>query len=93
MVMYMTTVTIYTKPTCPSCIAAKSLLNGKGVRFNEIGIDSDDAAAVSLAWRTGRATVPQIFIGMKHIGGYDDLAALESAGNLDAELGLHQEIG
>jgi glutaredoxin 3 len=91
--MYMTTVTIYTKPSCTSCFAAKSLLNGKGISFNEISIDSDPDAAVSLAWRTGRATVPQIFVGTKHIGGYDDLAALESAGNLDAELGLQHEIG
>ena len=79
----MNTVTIYTTPTCPYCIAAKALLHKKGVLFNEIGIEGDLAAAFSLAGRTGRATVPQIFIGAKHIGGFDDLNALEQSGRLD----------
>ncbi|MFT0174745.1 glutaredoxin 3 [Paraburkholderia mimosarum] len=79
----MNTVTIYTTPTCPYCIAAKALLRKKGVQFNEIGIEGDRAAAFSLAGRTGRATVPQIFIGAKRIGGFDDLNALEQAGSLD----------
>lgn len=79
----MNTVTIYTTPTCPYCIAAKALLHKKGVLFNEIGIEGDRAAAFSLAGRTGRATVPQIFIGAKHVGGFDDLNALEQSGRLD----------
>ena len=83
----MNTVTIYTTPTCPYCIAAKALLRDKGVTFNEISIAGDRSAAVSLAERTGRRTVPQIFIGTTHVGGFDDLSALEGAGQLDALLG------
>jgi glutaredoxin 3 len=87
MAINMNTVTIYTTPTCPYCIAAKALLRKKGVQFNEIGIEGDRAAAFALAGRTGRATVPQIFIGAKHVGGFDDLNALEQAGQLDNFLG------
>jgi glutaredoxin 3 len=86
MVIIMKTVTIYTTPTCPYCISAKALLRRTGVEFNEIGIAGDRAAAFSLARRTGRATVPQIFIGTKHVGGFDDLKALEQAGHLEALL-------
>jgi glutaredoxin 3 len=86
LVITMKTVTIYTTPTCPYCIAAKALLRKKGVQFNEVGIEGDRGAAFSLAGRTGRATVPQIFVGAKHIGGFDDLNALEQAGRLDTFL-------
>jgi glutaredoxin 3 len=61
----------------------ETALHKKGVLFNEIGIEGDRAAVFSLAGRTGRATVPQIFIGAKHIGGFDDLNALEQSGRLD----------
>ncbi|WP_086383340.1 glutaredoxin 3 [Caballeronia sordidicola] len=84
----MNTVTIYTTPACPYCIAVKALLRKKRVQFNEIGIEGDRAAAFSLAGRTGRGTVPQIFFGAKHIGGYEELNALEMAGSLDELLGL-----
>ena len=83
----MTNVTIYTTPTCPYCIAAKALLKGKGVTFNEISIEGDRSAAAALAGRTGRRTVPQIFVGVSHVGGFDDLRALEDASGLDALLG------
>jgi len=83
----MTHVTIYTTPTCPYCIAAKALLKGKGVTFSEISIEGDRSAAAALAGRTGRRTVPQIFVGASHVGGFDDLRALEDAGGLDALLG------
>jgi glutaredoxin 3 len=89
----MTTVTIYTTPTCPYCIAAKALLRNKGVTFNEIGVEGDRAAASALAERTGRRTVPQIFIGTTHVGGFDDLAALDGAGALDPLLGRRAQIG
>jgi len=79
----MSNVTIHTKPACPYCIAAKALLRRKGIGFDEIDIEGDRAAAVALAQRTGRRTVPQIFIGQTHVGGYDDLYALETAGRLD----------
>ncbi len=82
----MNTVTIYSTPTCPYCLAAKALLRNKGVTFNEISIEGDRSAASSLAERTGRRTVPQIFVGMTHVGGFDDLNALEKAGGLDALL-------
>jgi glutaredoxin len=62
----MTHVTIYTTPTCPYCIAAKALLKGKGVTFSEISIEGDRSAAAALAGRTGRRTVPQIFVGALH---------------------------
>jgi glutaredoxin 3 len=87
MVATMTNVTIYTTPTCPYCIAAKALLKGKGVTFSEISIEGDRSAAAALAGRTGRRTVPQIFVGASHVGGFDDLRALEDAGGLDAMLG------
>ncbi|CDY76918.1 Glutaredoxin 3 (Grx3) [Caballeronia glathei] len=79
----MSKVTIHTTPACPYCIAAKALLRRKGVAFTEISIEGDKAAAAALAERTGRRTVPQIFIGQTHIGGFDDLHALETAGQLD----------
>ncbi len=82
----MSAVTIYTKPTCPYCIAAKALLRSKGATFNEISIEGDRSTAVALATRTGRRTVPQIFIGETHVGGFDDLQALEDDGRLDALL-------
>ena len=79
----MSKVTIHTTPACPYCIAAKALLRRKGVAFTEISIEGDKGAADALAERTGRHTVPQIFIGQTHIGGFDDLHALETAGQLD----------
>jgi glutaredoxin 3 len=83
----LTNVTIYTTPTCPYCIAAKALLKSKGVTFSEISIEGDRSAAAALAGRTGRRTVPQIFVGTSHVGGFDDLRALENAGGLDPLLG------
>lgn len=79
----MSTVMIYTTATCPYCIAAKALLQSKGVAFDEISIEGDRAAASALVARTGRRTVPQIFVGATHVGGCDDLHALEKAGGLD----------
>jgi glutaredoxin 3 len=85
-VILMASITIYTKPTCPYCIAAKALLKSKGAVFNEISIEGDRAAATTLSQRTGRHTVPQIYIGDYHVGGFDDLKALDDAGRLDALL-------
>jgi glutaredoxin 3 len=87
MVILMASITIYTKPTCPYCIAAKALLRNKGATFNEISIEGDRAAAVALVERSGRHTVPQIYIDEYHVGGFDDLNALDKAGRLDALLG------
>jgi glutaredoxin 3 len=80
----MPKVEIYTWSRCPFCIRAKGLLTKKGVEFTEYCIDGDEAARDSMSVRAGgRRSVPQIFIDDRHIGGCDDLHALESAGELD----------
>ncbi|TXS93865.1 glutaredoxin 3 [Parahaliea maris] len=81
-------VTIYTTPYCPYCIRAKQLLDGKQVSYREIGVHSDPGLRQEMMQRSGRRTVPQIWIGERHVGGYDDLAALEHGGSLDGLLGL-----
>jgi glutaredoxin 3 len=83
----MPPITIYTKATCPYCVAAKALLKRKNASFKEIGVDGDPAGQAAMAARAdGRRTVPQIFIGERHIGGCDDLHALDAAGKLDTLL-------
>lgn len=77
-------VEIYTWQTCPYCIRAKLLLKWKGVKFTEYKIDGNDAARIKMAERAnGRRSVPQIFINSEHIGGCDEMYALDSAGQLD----------
>lgn len=82
----MAEIVIYTSAWCGYCHRAKDLLERKGVDYTEIGVDMDPAARVQMEQRSGRHTVPQVFIGAQHVGGYDDLAALERAGRLDALL-------
>ena len=78
------TVEIYTWQTCPFCIRAKMLLRWKGVNLTEHKIDGDEAARTTMAERAnGRRSVPQIFINQHHIGGCDDLYALDRQGQLD----------
>jgi glutaredoxin 3 len=79
----MPKVEIYTTPTCPYCHAAKSLLEDKGVAFHEVTVLDPDLRAKMTARAHGRRTVPQIFIGDTHVGGYDDMAALDRQGKLD----------
>ena len=80
----MPPIKIYTTPICPYCVRAKALLKKKGAAFQEIDVFMDpDAREEMEAVSHGRRTVPQIFIGEKHVGGCDDLYALESAGQLD----------
>ncbi len=80
----MPPVVIYTKSTCPYCHAAKSLLKIKSAPFEEIGVDGDRAGQAAMAAKAGgRSTVPQIFIGDRHVGGCEDLHDLEAAGELD----------
>jgi glutaredoxin 3 len=80
----MQPVIIYTKSTCPYCHAAKDLLRSKKAAFEEIGVDGDRAAQAAMAAKAGgRSTVPQIFIGGRHVGGCDDLHARDAAGELD----------
>jgi glutaredoxin 3 len=81
---FMPPVEIYTTPYCPYCRWAKELLNGKGIPFTEIDVSGDSAMRAQMTQRAnGRMTVPQIFIGATHVGGCDDLYALEEAGKLD----------
>ncbi len=83
----MKTVEIYTSPLCGFCHAAKRLLTTKGVSFSEIDVSRDpDLRQAMMARANGRTTVPQIFIGDDHVGGCDDLFALERAGKLDGLL-------
>jgi glutaredoxin 3 len=84
----MQPVEIYTTPFCGYCHAAKRLLSQKGVSFVEIDVSADPALREAMVQRAfGRRTVPQIFVGGTHIGGCDDLYALDRAGKLDALLG------
>ena len=83
----MNTVEIYTSPTCGFCHAAKRLLSQKGVSFSEIDVRADPNRKPEMIQRAnGGWTVPQIFIGDTHVGGCDDLYALERAGKLDGLL-------
>jgi len=84
----MPPVEIYTTPYCPYCHWAKELLRKKHVEFSEIDVSRDRELRKNMTARAnGRTTVPQIFIGATHVGGCDDLYALEDAGKLDALLG------
>jgi glutaredoxin 3 len=78
---------MYSTAVCPFCIQAERLLTAKGVKdIAKIRVDLDPARRDEMMQRTGRRTVPQIYIGERHVGGYDDLAALDRAGKLDALL-------
>ncbi|WP_374575904.1 glutaredoxin 3 [Phenylobacterium sp.] len=79
----MSKVTIYTKPFCPYCIRAVDLLTKKGVKFDEISAAFDPDKRREMMQRSGRSTYPQIFIGDTHVGGCDDMMALEREGKLD----------
>ena len=83
----MRPVLMYSTRVCPYCVMAEKLLQKKGVtQLEKILIDADPAQRETMMTRTGRRTVPQIYIGDHHVGGYDDLAALDRAGKLDALL-------
>ena len=77
-------ITMYSTAVCPYCIQAERLLASKGIKdITKIRIDADPSRREEMMKRTGRRTVPQIYIGEHHVGGYDDLAALDRAGELD----------
>jgi len=82
----MPKVVIYTRRTCGYCIRAKHLLDAKGVAYQEIGVDGRPELHAEMTRKAGRTSVPQIWIGDTHVGGCDDLHALEYAGRLDALL-------
>jgi len=79
----MKPVLVYSTCICPYCMLAKRLLTGKGVAFDEVMVDRDDNLRAEMMERSGRRTVPQIFVGDTHVGGFDDLAALDRASKLD----------
>jgi glutaredoxin 3 len=79
-------IVIYTTAYCPYCIRAKRLLDNKSAAYEEIKVDSNPALRSKMAQLSGRHTVPQIWIGERHIGGCDELYALERAGQLDSLL-------
>ena len=76
-------VVIYVAGWCPYCQRARGLLTTKGIQFREIDVDDDPKLREEMIARSGRRTVPQIFIGEKHVGGCDDLLALDGRGELD----------
>ena len=79
----MSNVVMYSTAVCPYCVQAERLLASRGVKdITRIRVDQDPARRDEMIARTGRRTVPQIFIGDTHVGGYDDLAALDRAGGL-----------
>jgi glutaredoxin 3 len=90
----MAQIEIYTTRSCPYCHAAKRLLTSKGAEFTEIDVSGDpEGRSAMIARAHGRMTVPQIFIGPTHVGGCDDLYALERAGKLDPLLGRVEPAG
>jgi len=84
--MSQANVTLYTTRFCPYCVRARALLSRKHVTYTEINVGHDPALWQEMESVSGRDTVPQIFIGDTHVGGYDDMAALERAGKLDVLL-------
>jgi len=81
-------ITMYTTATCPYCVRAERYLNSKGVTaIAKIRVDLDPSLRLAMMERTGRRTVPQIYIGDVHVGGYEDLVALDRAGGLAPLLG------
>ena len=80
-------VTLYTTGYCGYCVRAERLLAARGADVHRIRVDEQPAERVTMMQRTGRRTVPQIYIGDRHVGGYDELAALDRAGRLVAMLG------
>lgn len=83
----MSQVTMYSTQRCPFCLMAEQLLTRKGIeQLTKIRVDSDPSELDRMITLTGRRSVPQLFIGERHIGGYDDLVKLDQAGELDALL-------
>lgn len=81
-------VTMYGTRFCPYCMMARRLLKSKGVEFTEISVSGNNELWDEMEQKSGRDTVPQIFINDKSFGGYDDIAALDSKGELDQKLGI-----
>lgn len=84
--MSQSDITVYYSPFCPYCSWAQQLLDGKGVEYTLINVGDDDAFREEMESKSGRTSVPQIFIGDHHVGGFDDLSALDKQGGLDPML-------
>ena len=82
----MAEVTMYSTGWCPYCARARALLERKGIAVREIDIETDAALRTEMIERSGRRSVPQIFIGARHVGGFEELYALERSGELDSIL-------
>jgi glutaredoxin 3 len=85
----MPEIIIYTAKLCPYCTMAKKIFNKKGAPFIEINVDSEPGLRQEMIQKTQRRTVPQIFIGDMHVGGFDDLYRLETSNELDPLLAVH----
>ena len=83
-----TDITMYSTRFCPYCVRARFLLDSKNVSYTDIGVDARPDLRREMMNKSGRRTVPQIWIGERHVGGYDDLARLEQQGKLDEFLEL-----
>lgn len=83
----MLPITMYSTPWCPYCVQARRLLDQRGVEYRDISVDGEPQLRKQMMERSGRHTVPQIWIGDDHIGGYTDLRALDMDGRLDRMLG------
>lgn len=79
----MAKVLMYTTQVCPYCVAAKRFLASRGVEVDEVRVDTDPARREEMRNRSQRTSVPQIFIGETHVGGFDDMVALDRAGQLE----------
>lgn len=77
------TITLYSSAICPYCVAAKNFLKSKGLAWTEVRIDTDPAAREAMVAKARRTSVPQIFVGETHVGGYDDMMALHRAGKFE----------
>lgn len=84
----MLKIEFFCTPSCPYCVRAKSLLESKNVQYEDIRVDQDHERHEEMIKRSNRTSVPQIFIDGDHVGGCDDLFALEAEGTLDSRLGL-----
>lgn len=78
---------VYTAGWCPFCLRAKALLDRKGLAYREVDVEGEPAQREEMMKRSGRRTVPQIFVGETHVGGFDELSALDRAGRFDLLLG------
>lgn len=76
-------ITMYTSAVCAYCVAAKNFLHSRGLEWTEVRIDTDPAERERMVARAGRTSVPQIFVGDVHVGGYDDMMALHRAGGFE----------